>query len=190
MTASARDGRMDERQRKTRAALHEALGRLVARMDYADIGVSLLAQEAGVGRPTFYRHYASVDALLVDRLRDDLDRQHEWAARLVAQEMPVRDAHLAVSRYALDLIATQPRLYHALLDGSAGTNAVTLFKDQIAQLPTMAPYLSQAERAGVAGLAVGVLAGAVSGFLLAWIEAGLTPPPARAAELMVDFLRL
>ncbi|MEH3101365.1 TetR/AcrR family transcriptional regulator [Sphingomonas adhaesiva] len=183
-------GRMDERQRKTRCALHEALGRLVNRMDYADIGVSLLAQEAGVGRPTFYRHYAGVDALLVDRLREDLDRQREWAARLVASDIPLREAHLAVSRYALELIATQPRLYHALLNGSAGTNAVTLFKDQIARLPTMAPYLAQADRAGSAGLAVGVIAGAVSGFLLAWIESGLTPPPARAAELMVDFLRL
>ena len=40
--------RLDERQRRTRAALHAALGRLAERMEYSAIGVSSIAQEAGV----------------------------------------------------------------------------------------------------------------------------------------------
>lgn len=159
-------------------------------MDYADLSVSLIAQEAGVGRPTFYRHYASVNALLVDRLTDDLVRQRALAARLMEEGMSLRAAHVTISRFALEVIGVQPRLYRALLDGSAGTNAVTLFREQIAQLPAMQPFLAQAAGRGVTGLTIGMLSGAISGFLLAWIEGGLTPEPGTAAELMVDMLRL
>ncbi|PCG14687.1 MULTISPECIES: TetR/AcrR family transcriptional regulator [Sphingomonas] len=182
--------RLDERQRRTRAALHAALGRLAERMEYSAIGVSMVAQEAGVGRPTFYRHYTGVDALLVDRLRADLVEQHALAERLVQARTPIRDAHVATSRFALERIASQPRLYRALLDGSAGANAVTLFREQVAGLATMRDVLARAGDGHVARLTVGILSGAVSGFLLAWTEGGLTPPPSVAAELLVDSLRL
>ena len=174
--------RLDERQRRTRAALHAALGRLAERMEYSAIGVSLIAQEAGVGRPTFYRHYSGVDALLVDRLRGDLVEQRALAERLALARTP--------SRFALERISSQPRLYQALLDGSAGANAVTLFREQVAALATMREVLARGADRHVARLTVGMLSGAISGFLLAWIEGGLTPAPAVAAELLVDSLRL
>ena len=98
--------RLDERQRRTRAALHAALGRLAERMEYSAIGVSLIAQEAGVGRPTFYRHYSGVDALLVDRLRGDLVEQRALAERLALARTPIRDAHVATSRFALERISS------------------------------------------------------------------------------------
>jgi AcrR family transcriptional regulator len=182
--------RLDERQRRTRAALHAALGRLAERMEYSAIGVSLIAQEAGVGRPTFYRHYSGVDALLVDRLRGDLVEQRALAERLALARTPIRDAHVATSRFALERISSQPRLYQALLDGSAGANAVTLFREQVAALATMREVLARGADRHVARLTVGMLSGAISGFLLAWIEGGLTPVPTVAAELLVDSLRL
>ena len=77
-----------------------------------------------------------------------------------------------------------------MLDGSAGANAVTLFREQVAALATMREVLARGADRHVARLTVGMLSGAISGFLLAWIEGGLTPVPTVAAELLVDSLRL
>ncbi|KQT35200.1 hypothetical protein ASG29_03550 [Sphingomonas sp. Leaf412] len=182
--------REDRRRRRTRAALHGALERLIARLDYAAITVSLLAREAGVGRPTFYRHFASVNALLVDRLNDDLVEQRALSARLVRDGVDWYDANVATCRFALERIAAEPRLYRPLLDGSSSTNAVTLFKDQIATLPTVAPFLAAQGDPIAEALGIGTVAGAVSGFLLAWIESGLTPPPAEASAFLIRLLPL
>lgn len=66
---------LDRRQRRTRVALHGALDRLIDRLPYADLSVSRLSDEADVGRPTFYRHFPDVSALLLDRLSGDLQEQ-------------------------------------------------------------------------------------------------------------------
>ena len=181
--------REDRRRRRTRAALHGALERLIARVDYAAITVSLLSREAGVGRPTFYRHFAGVNALLVDRLNDDLVEQRALSARLIRDGVDWYEANVATCRFALEQIAAEPRLYRALLEESP-RDAMTLYKEQIAALPTVAPFLADQEDDTAVALGVGTIAGAVSGFLLAWIESGLAPAPAGASELLVRLLPL
>lgn len=179
------EGDLDQRQRRTRAALHAALERLVARMPYSDIGISLLAQEAEVGRPTFYRHFADVNGLLIDRLADDLAQQRDLAARLSNEAGDPDEAVFEVTKFALDRIIAKPRLYHALLDGSAGANALTLFRRQMTHLARLLPYPTDDARRSNPALTVAMLSGAISGFLLAWIEGGLKPRPEAAARLLV-----
>lgn len=65
----------DARVVRTRAALHRALLTLAERMSFADITVTAIAGEAGVGYATFFRHYpdkqsllAAIAAELVDQL--------------------------------------------------------------------------------------------------------------------------
>lgn len=179
------DVELDQRQRRTRAALHAALERLMARMPYSDIGVSLLAQEAEVGRPTFYRHFADVNALLIDRLGDDLAEQRALAQRLAAEQRDVRAAVQEITAHAFNRIVARPQLYRTLLDGSAGANASTLFRHQMIELTAILPYPTTDARRRHPALTIAMLSGAVSGFLLAWIEAGMKPAPQKAAELLI-----
>ena len=55
----------DPRVGRSRAQLSEALTVLLRTRDARDISVSALCTEAGVSRPTFYQHFASLDEVAV-----------------------------------------------------------------------------------------------------------------------------
>jgi AcrR family transcriptional regulator len=66
--------RPDPRPEAARAALAEARVRLVSQEENAEkVSVSALCTEAGVSRPTFYRHFKSVDEVLAFAIRTRLD---------------------------------------------------------------------------------------------------------------------
>jgi AcrR family transcriptional regulator len=65
----------DPRVAKTRAALGAAVLALTAEKPFADITITEIAERAGVGYASFFRHYRDKDALLADvadSLVDDL----------------------------------------------------------------------------------------------------------------------
>ncbi|WP_327351320.1 TetR/AcrR family transcriptional regulator [Streptomyces sp. NBC_01304] len=72
----------DPRSVRTRAKLRRALLEEGARRPLAELGVAALARRAGVGRATFYLHYADMEALAVDAcadvVRDAVDALHAW----------------------------------------------------------------------------------------------------------------
>lgn len=68
-TADARETthtapRIDRRVRRSRKAIIDAFGRLIAKMPLEGITVSALAREADVDRKTFYQHFGTIDGLL------------------------------------------------------------------------------------------------------------------------------
>jgi AcrR family transcriptional regulator len=66
--------RPDPRPEAARAALAEAMVRLISRAEDGEKpSVSTLCAEAGVSRPTFYRHFKSVDDVLSFAIRTRLD---------------------------------------------------------------------------------------------------------------------
>src|SRR5471032_1530884 len=56
----------DPRVTKTRAALAEAVLALAAEKPFADVTITEIAERAGVGYASFFRHYKDKDALLSD----------------------------------------------------------------------------------------------------------------------------
>jgi AcrR family transcriptional regulator len=62
--------RKDERVRRTSSRIDAAFVELLQRRAYGDIRVSQVVKRAGIGRPTFYAHYATKD----DLLRSQFDR--------------------------------------------------------------------------------------------------------------------
>jgi AcrR family transcriptional regulator len=56
----------DARIAKTRAALAEAVLALAGEKDFGDVTIAEIAQRAGIGYATFFRHYTDKDALLSD----------------------------------------------------------------------------------------------------------------------------
>lgn len=61
-------GREDRRVRRSRRLLGDALLALLDDHDLSAITVRSLTDKADVGYMTFYRHYDSIDALLIDRI--------------------------------------------------------------------------------------------------------------------------
>ena len=63
--ASAPKRSTDPRFVRTRQALRAALLRTLDRFELAQVTIQMIVAEAGIGRATFFRHFASVDALLI-----------------------------------------------------------------------------------------------------------------------------
>lgn len=72
----------DPRTARTRAALRRALLEECALRPLEQVGVASLTRRAGVGRATFYLHYADLRALAVDAcatvVREAVDALHAW----------------------------------------------------------------------------------------------------------------
>ncbi|GHE51213.1 hypothetical protein GCM10019059_08060 [Camelimonas fluminis] len=169
---------MDARQRKTRHALYEALDALLGERAYRDITVTDLVQRAGVGRQTFYRHFDSIDAMLEQRLSDDLARQLAFADEHAGATSHVRWVE-DVTAFAFARASQQRRLYRLILSGQAGSGALTLFAVQIGKMmniasaqPGFLPEDPEESR-----FAQSFYAGAVGALMLEWLIAdnGRTP---------------
>lgn len=108
----------DPRQTRTRAALGDALMRLLANAPLDSISVASLCREAGVHRTTFYGHAGGVEEFAVDYLTRDLD--------LVATVDSTAGPGIDFSRYRTALItllqhvADERALYRPLLNSRWG----------------------------------------------------------------------
>lgn len=78
---STEEGRKtDRRIVRTRAAIQEAFFRLLTTTRYEKITITALANEANIDRKTFYTHYGSIDELLKDQMRAQMDHMFDSAS--------------------------------------------------------------------------------------------------------------
>jgi AcrR family transcriptional regulator len=95
--------RHEMRRRSTHEALRQAALKSFARKGFANVTVTELAAEAGVTERTFFRHFATKEAVLFQ----DYETQLEWLAEALAQRPaaePLFDAVLAsVAAFPHDL---------------------------------------------------------------------------------------
>ena len=181
--------RLDARQMRSRDALHDALERMIDTVGLDAITISGIARAAGVGRPVFYRLYDDLDALLADRLSIDLDGQFAAAERAWRVHGDGFEAMHAATVFALEAIHARPKLYAAMLGGGRGTNAATIFRAQVARLMTLLPGASAVVAGVPIDLRIGLIASAVSGFMIAWLERDCAPPIEEAATMLEALLR-
>lgn len=72
MTKKTTPINIDPRIRRTRRALRDALISLMLEKDYASISIKQITERAEVAYITFYRHYDSIDQLLMEILDEGL----------------------------------------------------------------------------------------------------------------------
>lgn len=62
--------KQDKRVQRSRAAIRKALLALLEDEDFDKVSVTAVARKAGVDRKTFYKHYASIDEVFDDAVRE------------------------------------------------------------------------------------------------------------------------
>jgi AcrR family transcriptional regulator len=165
--------RIDRRALRTRERLKNGLVGLMQRKPYSDISVEEICSETGVGRSTFYLHFAGKDDLKRRGFEEHLRLQ---LAAHIAQPGDAGAAFafsLAILRHARDGLP----LYRQLLGGPGellGFRAIeAVVRGAIAADLKARGCSSSAEL-------VSFLTGAFMAMLRAWLESGATP----AAEIV------
>jgi AcrR family transcriptional regulator len=166
---------MDRRARRTRELLAEALMTLGAAHEVDDIEVGGLAAAAGVGRSTFYTHYASKDDFLVASFvnllgmseaamaKHDPDRTDLLPARPLFQ-------HIYEAQDFARAIVRSRAFARQMAAGEAKLRAIA--EANLARLKPQWPLERRRETA------VFVAAGFI-GLLRWWMEGGVRHEPAR-----------
>jgi AcrR family transcriptional regulator len=170
---------IDKRAARTRMALADALMALAPQDGLDALEVRKLVAKAGVGRSTFYKHYADKDDFLItsfggmvagfdaqaQRTRDDYDEM-----------LPAREVfdHVQHARaFALSLVSS------GQFARTQGPREDKLRAIAEANLKRLHPGLSLVRRQETAV----ILAGAFASLMRWWMETGLRQTPAHVAGL-------
>jgi AcrR family transcriptional regulator len=173
------DHRNDERVRRTRARIDAAFVELLHRRAYADIRVSDIVKKARVGRPTFYAHYATKDALLRSQF-----------ARIVAPMLApsTSDPALLDATHFFAHVGTAQDLYTALMGPNGGTAPRLMrecVEDRIRQVLALdgAPTSSLKRAAAARCVASSLMA-----IIECWLEQGARETPQQVQTLFADLV--
>ncbi|MCM2414972.1 TetR family transcriptional regulator [Streptomyces sp. RKAG290] len=179
MAPAVTAGSGDPRTARTRGRLRAALLAACEEQPLDRVSVSEVVRRAGVGRATFYLHYADLRALAVDAcaevVRLAVEALHAWG------DAPARpDAPPAELAGLLGAVRDRAEVYRSLLGPGGGGPLGELLHEELrsrslAELRRRRPAGTGAEvtAAAVAGLFCGVLAD--------WVHARIDATPAQLA---------
>ncbi|MEV0339980.1 TetR/AcrR family transcriptional regulator [Nocardia sp. NPDC050713] len=178
----------DPRTARTRAKLREALLEECASRPLAEVSVAALVRRAGVGRATFYLHYADLEAVAVDAcadvVRDAVDALHAWRGTPDPASPP--PALLAF----FDLLTPHAGLYRELLrPGGGGPLGRVLHHDLRARSHAERILVGAPEPALVASAVAATFAGVLADWLHGLIEATPAEIAQRVWRLLVTLHR-
>jgi AcrR family transcriptional regulator len=167
----------DRRAARTRRALHQALMTLILRQGYEAITVQDIAEEADVGRSTFYAHYTGKEDLLrggFAALRADLIGAQR-APRPGAAAAPGEP--LGFSLALFEHAAGYADVFRALVGGRGGSVAVGEIRQVLSELVRMDLPAAQGNGGVPRELIVQFVVSAFLTLLSWWLERkpGLTP---------------
>ncbi len=127
---------MDRRQQKTRAAIFQAFGTLLAKKNYLRITVQEIIDTANIGRSTFYVHFETKDDLIRALCQELFDHIIRSAAEGGA-DCGLYSCEVAPDSVFCHLLCHLQRNEHHLLQLLSGENSelfLRYFKDSLHDL--------------------------------------------------------
>jgi AcrR family transcriptional regulator len=120
---------MDRRVQKTRQALQEAFSKLLVERGYDSITVQDIAEQANVGRTTFYAHYSSKEELFRDSHHHF---SHQISSMMVSEEDVLTSESLEGMLIILEELMNNRTIYLMMKHGPAWPEISQGLHEQIA----------------------------------------------------------
>lgn len=171
----------DRRVQRTQDRLRQAMAELIVQRSYESISIRDLAAAAGVGYATFFRHYPTKDALLLDLLQRSL----RDLARLLPPGLNADPAE--EGRVIFAHAAQHEQLFRILLRGE-GTLALL---EQV-QAAAVAEVLGRFGGQGEPAIPLEILAHHLVASIIAligwWLQRGQPYPPQRMGQIYAELI--
>lgn len=174
--------KIDRRVRQTREALLAALPALMMERGYERLTIQNVLERAGVGRATFYAHFAGKDELLAASVAN-------LRAWLVSAWRAMPEQRLGFTLPFLQHLASHGELYEKSIARASEVSVERHICQMLAGLVREDLLARPGQKAGAAALelAVQYVVGALWSTIIWWMEAGKPLPP---DELNFLFQRL
>lgn len=171
----------DRRVQRTRDRLREALADLILQRGYESITIRDITARAGVGYATFFRHYHTKDALLLDLL----NRSIEELARLLPpgdQADPVEEGRIIFAH-----AADNSQLYQILLRGE-GTGGLMAQIRATAEAEVLQRFTGGPEPAVPPDILAHHVVTSIIALIDWWLQEGQPYPPDRMAHIYAQMI--
>jgi AcrR family transcriptional regulator len=179
---NVKTAKTDPRVRRTRRILREALVSLILEKDYASISIKEITDRAEVAYITFFRHYNSMDELLMEVLEAglaELLRHIETLA--VKSEDPTIEAE---GKLIFEYINQNSDLFQILLKSQS---VARIRKSVIKNISTIFQNSCRPLRLSKSQIPVNIAGNHIATSLLAliewWLENKTSPPPAQMGKI-------
>ncbi len=182
MQKSGNSARLDPRVRRTRRLLREALVSLILEKDFGSLSIREITARAEVAYITFFRHFDSPQALLVEVLEEGLG---ELRGRIEKLAGGSGSASLETEgRLIFEYVRENADLFRILLRSQSvipirkkvARDIAAIFRRACTPLAAAADPLT-------ADLAADHIAGALLGLIEWWLEHKMSPPPAEMGKV-------
>jgi AcrR family transcriptional regulator len=173
----------DRRVLRTRRMLRDALFSLVMEKDYSAITIKEIAERADVAYITFFRHYDSIDELLVEGLAEGLLELQSRIERVTreAQELP---GGVSEGRVIFEHVQERKELYTILLNSQGAHQIRKRVRDTIAGLFQTTCRPLQTNQGIVSGeVAANHIAASILALIEWWLDQDLRYPVERMAQI-------
>jgi len=168
---------IDPRVRRTRRMLRDALVSLILEKDFLSISIKDITERAEVAYITFFRHYESLDQLLMEVLDEGLAELMSHIETLAKQSnTPALETE---GRLIFEYIGQKADLFHILLK----SQSVTRVRKKVVRNISVVFQKScvPLERLGnqtTINIASNHIATSLLSLIEWWLENGMNPPPA------------
>ena len=172
----------DPRVRRTHRILREALVSLVLEKDYASISIKEITERADVAYITFFRHYESIDELLMEVLDDGLaELLHHIQTLASHSEEPASEVE---GKLIFEYVNQKSDLFRILFKSQSATRIRKKVVKNIAAIfqKSCAPLRNSGSR-----IPINAVTNHIATSLLAliewWLDNKMSPPPAQMGRI-------
>ena len=182
MPRKSSPAKVDPRVRRTRRALRDALVSLILKKEYSSISIKEITERAEVAYITFYRHYETLDQLLMEVLDEGLAELLACIETL-AKRSDTSDLETE-GRLIFEYIGQNADLFRILFKSQSVTRVrKKVVRDVAVIFQRACMPLARLGNSVTINITSNHIATSLLSLIEWWLDTGMNPPPAKMGKI-------